>query len=357
MDPADSSHVFYGANGVWRTLDGGSTWSGPSGPETYALAVNGSTVYAGTWQVVSISRDFGDSWTDAFLPASDDDNPTVTALAIDPERPERIFAGTSGGYLWRSSDNGASWDLVWSRHYDGITSIVLDAFDQRLVHVGTTYTGPSPMHFAISSPHLRSADGGTNWTESFLPAELGAGGFDALVLDPSHPGVLYAGSDGGVYRSVDHGETWRSIGDVGRVTSLAGSGSALYAGTFGGAFAADISGLPAPCSGGPFALCLNSGRFQVRASWQGSPDGPTVEATPVPLTADTGAFWFFTPSNVELVVKVLDGRPVNGHFWVFVGGLSSVQYSIEVTDTETGEVWTHDHASGGLESFADTAAF
>jgi hypothetical protein len=39
----------------------------------------------------------------------------------------------------------------------------------------------------------------------------------------------------------------------------------------------------------------------------------------VPLGADTGYFWFFEDTNVELVVKVLDGRAINGHTWVFYG--------------------------------------
>ena len=62
-----------------------------------------------------------------------------------------------------------------------------------------------------------------------------------------------------------------------------------------------------------------------------------MPAPAVPITADTGYFWFFDDANVELVVKVLDGRSVNGHFWVFFGALSDVGYSITVTDTATGE--------------------
>ena len=62
------------------------------------------------------------------------------------------------------------------------------------------------------------------------------------------------------------------------------------------------------------------------------PSGPG-KGQAVPLTGDTGLFWFFGNSNLELIVKVLDGRPVNGHFWVFYGGLSDVEYRITVTDT------------------------
>lgn len=47
------------------------------------------------------------------------------------------------------------------------------------------------------------------------------------------------------------------------------------------------------------------------------PQGLSGFGRPVPLTADTGYFWFFNPANVESIVKVLDGRPVNGKFWAF----------------------------------------
>ena len=80
-------------------------------------------------------------------------------------------------------------------------------------------------------------------------------------------------------------------------------------------------------------------------------------APAVPITADTGYFWFFDDANVELVVKVLDGRSVNGHFWVFYGALSDVGYSITVTDTETGDQRAYQNAHGTLASVADTSAF
>jgi hypothetical protein len=75
------------------------------------------------------------------------------------------------------------------------------------------------------------------------------------------------------------------------------------------------------------------------------------------LTPDTGAFWFFSANNLELAVKVVDGRAVNGRFWVFGGQLTDVEYTLTVTDTETGASWTHHNPAGTLASFADTSAF
>lgn len=75
------------------------------------------------------------------------------------------------------------------------------------------------------------------------------------------------------------------------------------------------------------------------------------------MTSDTGYFWFFNSSNVELVVKVLDARTLNNRFWVFFGALSNVEYTLRVTDTVTGNVKTYVNPSGRFASVGDTDAF
>ena len=113
----------------------------------------------------------------------------------------------------------------------------------------------------------------------------------------------------------------------------------------------------ASCTPGSTRLCLQDGRFAVEARWKKA-DGTSGAGQTVPLGGgDTGYFWFFDASNVEVVLKVLDGRPLNGKFWVFYGALSDVEYTITVTDTETGAVKTYTNPKGRLASVADTGAF
>jgi len=92
-------------------------------------------------------------------------------------------------------------------------------------------------------------------------------------------------------------------------------------------------------------------------SWRVPSQGTSGNGTAVNLTSDTGYFWFFSPNNIELAVKVLDGRGVKCLFLVFGGQLTDVEYTLEITDTATGAVWTHHNPPGTLASFADTAAF
>jgi hypothetical protein len=110
------------------------------------------------------------------------------------------------------------------------------------------------------------------------------------------------------------------------------------------------------CAAGTNTLCLGAGRFAVQVSWQDFA-GNQGSGTAADLSGDTGTFWFFDPANTELIVKVLDGREVNGRFWVFYGALSNVAYTLQVTDTQTGQVRTYRNPAGEFASVGDTAAF
>jgi hypothetical protein len=110
------------------------------------------------------------------------------------------------------------------------------------------------------------------------------------------------------------------------------------------------------CTGSASQLLLNNNRFRINANWKDF-QGNTGCGVPVKLTSDTGYFWFFASTNVELVVKALDGHPVNGKWWIFYGALSNVEYTMNVTDTVTGITKQYKNASGNFASVGDTNAF
>jgi hypothetical protein len=111
------------------------------------------------------------------------------------------------------------------------------------------------------------------------------------------------------------------------------------------------------CAGGSEVLCLQGGQFQARVSWRNPYTGETGTGKTLPLTDDTGAFWFFSPDNLELMVKVLDGSVINAHLWVFYGSLSNVEYTLTITHLLTGEVKTYHNAPLQLASRSDVQAF
>ncbi|RPI27793.1 MAG: DUF11 domain-containing protein [Acidobacteria bacterium] len=89
-------------------------------------------------------------------------------------------------------------------------------------------------------------------------------------------------------------------------------------------------------------LALHISRFLVEVDWT-TPNGTTGRGAPVTLpqgvpAANAGYLWFFDPANMELVLKIHDGREVNGHYWFFWGSLTDLQYTLKVTDIMSGQV-------------------
>lgn len=110
------------------------------------------------------------------------------------------------------------------------------------------------------------------------------------------------------------------------------------------------------CTPDGTTLCLNDGRFAARVEWSDF-QNRTGDGQSIVLGDDTGAFWFFRPDNLELTVKVLDGTTNNGRFWVFYGALTNVEFTMTITDIETGVVKTYENSLGNFASVGDTQAF
>lgn len=115
------------------------------------------------------------------------------------------------------------------------------------------------------------------------------------------------------------------------------------------------SGGNSSCTANSTTLCLNNGRFKVQTRWA-LPDGRTGDGNAVSITNDTGYFWFFANTNVEMVLKVLNACP--SRYWVFAGGLTNVQVTMTVTDTSRGVVKTYvNPLNVAFQPIQDTNAF
>jgi hypothetical protein len=113
-----------------------------------------------------------------------------------------------------------------------------------------------------------------------------------------------------------------------------------------------------PCVADISTMCLNNGRFKVQVEWRDFADN-TGSGVVVPQGSDdSGLFWFFNSDNWEMLVKVLRGCPVNNHYWVFSAATTNVEYTLRVTDTETGTVkeWTNPLGASS-PAITDTQAF
>lgn len=97
------------------------------------------------------------------------------------------------------------------------------------------------------------------------------------------------------------------------------------------------------CTPDAFGLCLNGAR--VRVAYR-TPQGVTANAFAVALSDSSGYFWFFSPDNVEVTAKVVNGCTFNSRRWFFAAGMTNVNVVITVTDTLTGVTRTYENPAG-----------
>jgi len=99
------------------------------------------------------------------------------------------------------------------------------------------------------------------------------------------------------------------------------------------------------CVADAATLCIQQNRFEIKTAWRDF-EGNTGVGYATKLGAGSGDFWFFDPSNNELIIKVLDGTPLSGSYWVFWKALSNVEFDLSVRDTLTNQLLTYHNPSG-----------
>lgn len=227
VDPRDPDVAYAGtwANGAFKTENGGRSWQHiGSSQGVSALALHRRVIYAGGEERgVVKSTDGGASWQPAGLRGT-----PVSALALDPKRPQTVYAGSLAGGIFKTTDGGATWRRT-GRAGESISALTLDPDNPDVVYAATWAEGV-----------FRTGDGGRTWRA----LDAGASS-SAVALNPRSPRTIYVGTgnnvgDGaGVAKSVDGGRSWRpmNVGLTGaRVPALAvapGGRGAVYAAVLG----------------------------------------------------------------------------------------------------------------------------
>jgi hypothetical protein len=119
------------------------------------------------------------------------------------------------------------------------------------------------------------------------------------------------------------------------------------------------TGTSTACVPDATTLCMNNGRFSARGTFRtaAGQTGPFM-AVPVATAPDSGLFWFFAPSNLEMLIKVLNGCGLNSRYWVFFSAGTNVEFTVTVTDTQTGATKTYSNAlNTAAPPVQDTSAF
>jgi photosystem II stability/assembly factor-like uncharacterized protein len=297
FSPQDPHTLYFGSQSVLRSIDRGNSWAkispdltgvDPNAPDQGPITVENAK-----------ARGHG----------------VVYAIAPSPVKAGEIWAGTDSGLIQLTRDNGKTWNNVtpqglsdWSK----ISIIEASHFDP-----GTAYAAIDRHRLDDIGPFIyRTHDFGKSWTRTNSGIPNGAY-VRAVREDPSKKGLLFAGTELGVYFSINDGDSWQPLQlnlPVSPVHDLVIKGDDLVAATHGRAFwiLDDISPLrqlTAELKAALAYLFQPSTAMRIRSSTHG--DTPIPPEEPAGENPPPGAIFYYylkSPAQDEVKLELLDAK-------------------------------------------------
>lgn len=213
IETSNTNHIIVGgeSGGVWRTLDGGTTWTvltdNLSSLIVYSLAIdpNDPTVYfwGSSNGVIFKSTDSGATWN--FL--ADTGSGTVNKILIDPTNSNKMYCSVANGGIFKSTNGGVNWSVISGNATTG--------YDIEFK------PGNTNVVYATGTRFFKSTDGGNTFNEvtgfSTGPKMIGvssgnSAGDENVVYVIEAAGSVF----GGLYKSTDSGTIFNELDHTGK---------------------------------------------------------------------------------------------------------------------------------------------
>ena len=246
-DPVDRNTFYFGSvdGGVWKTINGGTTWRNVTDGVSNIASVGAIAVAASDPNVVYVgggeadlredwtygdgmyrSTDAGRTWTHLGL----DDARHIARIVVDPRDPDRVLVAAMGHAsgrnttrgVFRSTDGGKSWQRVlYANDSTGAIDVAMDPGNPRIVYAALWHMERTPWGFTAGNGSLwKSTDGGDTWRD--LTANPGIPrnplGRIGISVSAANPQRIYANiecppedSTGGIFRSENGGASWQRV--------------------------------------------------------------------------------------------------------------------------------------------------
>ena len=179
----------------------------------------------------------------------------VLCLGFHPTVANTMWVGTAGGGLWKTTTGGtgAPGGINWTYVPTGfpvlaVPSIAVNPVNPNIIYIGTgeVYNSTAAAAGATGAGHIRTfrgsygigilktTDGGATWTKSLDFSYNNLIGVMDMVIDPTDPNIVYAGTTSGLYRTTNGGASWTLIPGVGQMAMdlhyKPGNSAILYVG-------------------------------------------------------------------------------------------------------------------------------
>ncbi len=298
FSPIDPKTLYFGANRVWKTTDGGRHWTAISPDLSRA-----------SWEAPATVGKYRNS-----PEAKPSRRGVVYTIAPSPLEAGRLWAGTDDGLIHLTVDGGQHWANVtppalapWAK----VSLIDASHFDR-----DTAYAAVNTIRLDDLRPHVyRTRDGGRTWTAIVAGIPDGET-VNAVREDPKRRGLLFAGTERAVYVSFDDGDHWESLRlnmPVTSIRDLVVKDDDLVIGTHGRSFwiLDDITPLrQATAAVFDSAVHLYRPAEAWRVQWDKNTDTPLPPDEPAGQNPPDGAivdYWLKSPAQGPVVLEILDG--------------------------------------------------
>lgn len=214
VDPSNNNRVYIGTanDDFFVSVDGADTWTkgttqltgiknivvNPFNTQTIYM----SGMYEGRGSVVR-SVDGGTEWERVYVEPQDGTN--ITAMTVSPVNGDMIYIGTSGGTIARTLNAGDSWENLYYADR-GVNELLIDAGD-----INTLYALIDGYDIVKSRDDGVTFESIRDMEREFETEKLYEGVLYSMTVSPSVSGVIIVGTDHGVFRSENYGQSWTSV--------------------------------------------------------------------------------------------------------------------------------------------------
>jgi photosystem II stability/assembly factor-like uncharacterized protein len=238
-------YVAAATGGIWRSTNAGVSWTSifdsVRAPSIGAVAVapsNPDVVWVGTGEPQNMrssswgngvykSTDGGRTWSAPMLPRSQH----IGRIVIDPRDPDVVYVAAVGPLwapggergLYKTTDGGRTWTNTKEiSQYTGFTEVAMDPLNPDVLYAASYQRERRAYSFLPAGPETaiwKTTDGARTWTKLSSGLPTGDLGRIGLSVCRSRPNTVYAviharGTTGGTFRSDDAGATWRQTNNV-----------------------------------------------------------------------------------------------------------------------------------------------
>lgn len=322
IDPRNADHLVSSAcSGIYESFNGGEKWTKIQGIPSQARRTRDivqhptvpGTFYAGTTEGFWMTTNGGKSWAMTTQRSLE-----INSIAVHPDEPNRVFIGTNNYGVMVSNDGGRNFvptNINFTSRF--MSTITPDIERPDRVYATTQNTATGGGFLFISN------DAGRNWipSKSLDPARVVP---FSLIQSKANPNDIHLGTNVGIYRSIDRGNTWALVTSPKQapvkkapvkkapVKKVAAKPAAVTvaAPKVLPAFTDKVKVLAYTMDGKGILAGTDKGLYRsydLAKSWEKLPFGPGLSENVMTVTPSQGGIWVGTATSGALVSHD-DGR-------------------------------------------------